>query len=242
MSEPTISELRFVATQAAGEVSAILLKPPECRALLVLGHGAGAGMRHRFMDGMAEALATRGIGTFRYQYPYAEAGRRRPDRAPTLTGTVRAAVAAAREIEPDMPLFAGGKSMGGRMTSSAQAESSLPGVKGIAFFGFPLHRPGDPSDARADHLQDVNVPMLFMQGTRDRLAEIGRIESVVGKLGERAAIHAVEDGDHGFDVLKRTGRSAAEVYDEMALTVHDWMDTILSGPAASGGGHQTKVP
>jgi hypothetical protein len=227
VSEPTIGELRFVATPAAGEVSAILLKPPECRALLVLGHGAGAGMRHRFMDGLAEALATRGIGTFRYQYPYAEAGRRRPDPVPTLTGTVRAAVAAARETEPDMPLFAGGKSMGGRMTSAAQAESSLPGVRGIVFFGFPLHRPGDPSDARADHLCDVEIPMLFIQGTRDRLAEIGRIESVVGKLGERAAIHVVEDGDHGFDVLKRRRKSTSEVYDETASAVRFWIEANL---------------
>jgi predicted alpha/beta-hydrolase family hydrolase len=227
VSEPTISEMRFVATQAAGEVSAILLEPPECRALLVMGHGAGAGMRHRFMDGMATALATRGIGTFRYQYPYAEEGRRRPDRAPTLTGTVRAAVAAAREIQPDLPLFAGGKSMGGRMTSSAQAESSLPSVNGVVFFGFPLHRPGDPSNARADHLRDVELPMLFIQGTRDRLAEIGRIESVVGDLGERAAIHVVEDGDHGFDVLKRTGKSTSEVYDEMASAVRSWIEANL---------------
>ena len=228
MSEPTISELRFVATQAAGEVSAILLKPTECRALLVLGHGAGSGMRHRFMDGMAEALASHGIGTFRYQYPYAEAGRRRPDRAPILTGTVRAAVAAAREIQPDLPLFAGGKSMSGRMTSSAQAESALPGVNGVVFFGFPLHRPGDPSDARADHLRDVNVPMLFIQGTRDRLAEIGRIESVVGELGERAALYVVEDGDHGFDVLKRTGKSISEVYDDMAFAVRRWIEANLT--------------
>ena len=227
MSEATIGELRFVATRAAGQVSAILLKPPECLALLVMGHGAGAGMRHRFMDGMAEALATRSIGTLRYQYPYAEAGRRRPDRAPTLTGTVRAAVAAAREIQPDIPLFAGGKSMGGRMTSSAQAESALPGVKGLVFLGFPLHRPGDPSDARADHLRDVNVPMLFIQGTRDRLAEIGRIESVVGKLGERAALYVVEDGDHGFDVLKRTGKSISEVYDDMASAVRRWIEANL---------------
>ena len=227
MNEPTISELRFVATQTAGKVSAILLKPPGCRALLVMGHGAGAGMRHRFMDGMAEALATHGIGTFRYQYPYAEAGRRRPDRAPTLTGTVRAAVAAAREIEPNMPLYAGGKSMGGRMTSSAQAEGSLPGVNGVVFLGFPLHRPGDPSDARADHLRDVEIPMLFIQGTRDRLAEIGRIESVVGRLADRSALYVVEDGDHGFDVLKRTGKSADEVYDEMASAVRSWIEANL---------------
>ena len=140
---------------------------------------------------------------------------------------MRAAVAAAREIQPDLPLFAGGKSMGGRMTSSAQAESSLPGVNGVVFFGFPLHRPGDPSNARADHLRDVELPMLFIQGTRDRLAEIGRIESVVGDLGERAAIHVVEDGDHGFDVLKRTGKSDDDVFDEMASAVHSWIEANL---------------
>ena len=228
MNERTVIEMRFVATQAAGEVSAILLKPPQPEALLVLGHGAGAGMRHRFMEGIADALASHGVATFRYQFLYIEAGRRRPDRAHTLTATVRAAVAAAREVEPDVPLLAGGKSMGGRMTSMAQAESSLPGVHGIVFFGFPLHRPGDPSDARADHLRDVIVPMLFVQGTRDRLAEMDRVKPVVATLGSRAGMHIVRDGDHGFDVLKRTGKSALDVYDEMATAVRRWTADILT--------------
>lgn len=228
MSEPTVSELRFGAGPGAGDVSAVLLKPPRCRALLVLAHGAGAGMRHRFMQGIAEALSSRGIGTFRYQFPYLEAGSRRPDRAPVLTGAVRAAVAAARELEPDLPLLAGGKSMGGRMTSTAQAESSLPGVHGLVFFGFPLHRPGDPSDARADHLEDVDLPMLFVQGTRDRLAELDRITAVTATLGDRARLSVVQDADHGFDVLKRTGKSGAEVYDGMAATVRDWTEVVLS--------------
>jgi predicted alpha/beta-hydrolase family hydrolase len=227
VNERTVIEMRFVATQAAGEVSAILLKPRHPEALLVLGHGAGAGMRHRFMDGIVDALASHGVATFRYQFPYIEAGRRRPDRSHTLTATVRAAVAAAREVEPDVPLLAGGKSMGGRMTSMAQAESSLPGVHGIVFFGFPLHAPGDQSDARADHLRDVIVPMLFVQGTRDRLAEMSRIESVIGELGGPASLHVIEDGDHGFDVLKRTGKSAAEVYGEMASAVRTWLETAL---------------
>ena len=227
MTEPTISELRFAVTPGAGEVSAILLKPAACRALLVLGHGAGAGMRHRFMEGVSEALAIHGIATFRYQFPIVETGRRMPDRTRTLTGTVRAAVAAAREVEPDLPLLAGGKSMGGRMTSTAQAEGSLPGVSGIVFLGFPLHRPGDPSNARADHLRDVEVPMLFVQGTRDRLAEMERIGTVAEALGDRAVISVVQDGDHGFDVLKRTGKSAEEVYDDMAAVVRAWTDTIL---------------
>ena len=227
MTEPAISELRFAAAPGAGEVSAILLKPAECQALLILAHGAGAGMRHRFMDGVAEALSHHGIGTFRYQFPYVEAGKRRPDRAPVLTGTVRAAVAAARELEPDLPLLAGGKSMGGRMTSTAQAESSLAGVRGLVFLGFPLHRPGDPSNARADHLKDVDVPMLFVQGTRDRLAEMNRMAAVAGALGDRATINVVQDADHGFDVLKRTGKSTEKVYDDMAFVVRGWTETIL---------------
>ncbi|NNK48121.1 MAG: alpha/beta hydrolase [Gemmatimonadetes bacterium] len=227
MTESTVSELKFVAAPGAGEVSAILVKPPHCGALFVLGHGAGAGMRHRFMDGIADALSEHGIASFRYQFPYVEAGKRRPDRAPILTGSVRAAVAAARELEPDLPLLAGGKSMGGRMTSTAQAESSLPSVRGLVFFGFPLHRPGDPSNARADHLADVDVPMLFVQGTRDRLAELDRVETVVATLGNRATVSVVRDGDHGFDVLKRTGRSTGEVYDDMAAAVRRWTDSIL---------------
>lgn len=224
MIELRLTELRFAATPKGDEVSAMLLEPPGATALLVLGHGAGAGMRHRFMDGVTAALAGEGIATFRYQFPYAEAGRRRPDRAHVLTATVRSAVAAARDIAADLPVFAGGKSMGGRMTSTAQAETALPGVRGIVFFGFPLHRPGDASDARAAHLREVEVPMLFVQGTRDRLAELVRIERVVRDLGRNARLHAVVDADHGFDVLKRTGRSAAEVYEEMAAVVRRWTE------------------
>jgi len=185
-------------------------------------------MRHRFMEGVTKALADRGIATFRYQFPYAEAGRRRPDPTRVLTATVRSAVVAARVLGPDRPLLAGGKSMGGRMTTIARAEGALPGVRGIVLLGFPLHRPKDPSDARADHLREVDVPMLFLRGTRDRLAELGRMERVVRSLGGRAHIHVVEDGDHGFDVLKRTGRSAAEVYDGMAAAVRRWADEVLS--------------
>ncbi len=225
-SEPAIRELRFAASPTDGDVSALVWRPPECRVLLVLGHGAGAGMRHRFMEGIARALADRGVGTFRYQFPYMEAGRKRPDRTHTLTATVRAAVATAREIEPDLPLLAGGKSMGGRMSSTAQAESSLPGVRGLVFFGFPLHRPGEESDTRADHLSEVDVPLLFLQGTRDRLAELDRIRSVVGRSPERNTLFVVEDGDHGFDVLKRTGKSAEQVYDEMAAALAKWLETI----------------
>lgn len=227
MSDPRIRELRF-AVPPEGEVSAVLFDPPDSRALLVLGHGAGAGMRHRFMEGITEALADHGIATFRYQFPYVEAGRRRPDRAPVLTATVRSAVATARDFVPDRPLLAGGKSMGGRMTSTAQSEGALPGVRGLVFFGFPLHRPNDPSDARADHLRGIDLPMLFVQGTRDRLAGMDRMKRVVSALGNRARLHIVVDADHGFDVLKRTGRSAADVYDDMAAAVRGWADDILS--------------
>jgi predicted alpha/beta-hydrolase family hydrolase len=220
-------DVRFEVAPDGRTVSGILRRPAPAVALLVLGHGAGAGMRHRFMEGMAEELAIEGIATLRYQFPYAESGRRRPDRAPLLVSTVRSAVRAARELAPDLPLLAGGKSMGGRMTSTAQADRPLPGVRGIVFFGFPLHRPGDPSDARADHLRNVGVPMLFVQGTRDRLAEVDRIRRIVGGLPDRAELHVVEDGDHGFDVLKRTGKSTAEVYREMASAVLSWVHAAL---------------
>ena len=227
MSAPERSEIRLQVASQIGSVSGILVRPADARYLLVLGHGAGAGMRHRFMEGMAEALARRDVATLRYQFPYAEAGRGRPDRAPTLVATVRAAVAAGAGNEPDLPLFAGGKSMGGRMTSTAQAETPLPGARGIVFLGFPLHRPGDESDRRADHLRDVRIPMLFVQGTRDRLAELARIRAVSATL-DGALLHVVEDADHGFDVLKRTGKSTDQVYDEIAGTIRSWMDSLTT--------------
>jgi predicted alpha/beta-hydrolase family hydrolase len=220
------SELRFEASPDAGDVSAILLRPPDARAVLVLGHGAGAGMRHRFMEGMATALGAAGVATLRYQFPYVEAGRRRPDRTPRLVATVRAAARAAEAMAHGLP---GGKSMGGRMTSIAAAEAPLPGVLGLVFLGFPLHRPGDPSDARADHLAGVRLPMLFLQGTRDRLAELDRIERVVRELGDRATLDVIDDADHGFDVPKRAGVSAEEVYAGMAGSIGRWLATVLPG-------------
>jgi len=226
MTDVTWREISVEVSSEIGSVSAVLAKPADAAALLVLGHGAGAGMRHRFMEGITEALLGHGIATLRYQFPFSEAGRRRPDRAPPLVATVRAAVAAGAVAAPGLRLIAGGKSMGGRMTSTAQAEEPLPGVRGIVFFGFPLHRPGDESDHRADHLRDVRIPLLFLQGTRDRLAELGRIEHVSAGLGEGATLHVVQDGDHGFDVLKRTSRSAGEVYGEMARAVSDWVESL----------------
>lgn len=218
-------DLRIIATDV--DVTATMLRPESRRALLVLGHGAGAGMRHRFLQGIAEALAANGIGTLRYQFPYAEAGRRRPDRSEVLVRTVRAAVGAARDAEPDLPIFAGGKSMGGRMTTLAQTQRPLPAVRGIVLFGFPLHRPGDPSDARADHLVDVELPLLFVQGTRDRLAELDRVRKVVEALGDRAVLHVIPDADHGFDVPKRAGLTPAAVYAGMAAAVRHWIDAVL---------------
>jgi predicted alpha/beta-hydrolase family hydrolase len=205
----------------------MMVKPRGARCLLVLGHGAGAGMRHPFLDAVAAALAERGVASFRYEFPYMAAGRRRPDAPALLEATVRDAVAAARAAAPRLPLLAGGKSMGGRMTSQAQAHAPLPGVRGLVFLGFPLHRPDDASDRRAEHLAAVEVPMLFLQGTRDELAELGRMRRVTAALGARAALHVVEGADHGFAVLKRSGRSAAEVLDELADAVSAFADRLL---------------
>jgi hypothetical protein len=219
------TELTFVASRSAGEVSALLMLPAAARALLVFGHGAGAGMRHAFMHAIAERLVARDIATLRYQFPYVERGQSRPDPQPVLLATVRAAVDAAAAAAPALPLFAGGKSMGGRMTSLAVAAEALPGVRGLVFFGFPLHRAGSPSVDRAAHLADVGVPMLFLQGTRDALAGLDLLSSIVAALGTRAEMHVVDGADHGFHVLKRSGRTDADVLDELATRAADWMET-----------------
>ncbi len=204
-------------------VSALLLSPPAPRALYVFGHGAGAGMEQPFMAAAARALAGRGIATLRYNFPYMEHRRGRPDRHPVLFETVRAAVDAAANALPGVPLIAGGKSMGGRMTSMAQAGSSLPGVRGLVFYGFPLHPAGRPGTDRAEHLANVHIPMLFLQGTRDTLAEAELIRSVTDSLGARASLHMIEGADHGFHVLKRSGRTDAEVIDQLAAEVEAWL-------------------
>jgi hypothetical protein len=190
----------------------MLVRPDDARALLVLAHGAGAGMRHPFLEALAAALAARRVATWRYEFPYMAAGRRAPDRAPVLEAAVRDAVARAASAAPGLPLFAGGKSMGGRMTSQAQAGAPLAGVRGLVFVGFPLHRPGDASDARAEHLTAVEVPMLFLQGTRDTLAALARIERVAGGL-PAAVLHVVDGADHGFKVR---GRQPDDVLAELA--------------------------
>jgi len=218
----TASELSITVGERVGQVSGLLLRPPDARWLYVFAHGAGAGMRHRFMSALAEALAERGVATLRYQFPYSEACGRRPDAPGVLQATVRAAVTTAATVAPGLPLLAGGKSLGGRMTSSAAAKTALPGVRGLVFVGFPLHAPGRSGTERAEHLEQVGVPMLFLQGTRDALADLELMRAVCARLGARATLHVVEGGDHSFAVLKRSGRSDAEVIGELADTIARW--------------------
>ncbi len=194
--------------------------PP--RALYVLAHGAGAGMRHPFLETIARALAERGIGTFRYEFPYMEKKSGRPDPPAVAAARVREAVTEAAREAPGVPLVAGGKSFGGRMTSTAQAEEPLPGVVGLAFLGFPLHPPGKPGTARAEHLARVRVPMLFLQGTRDEFAGLDLLRPVVGSLGGLATLTLVEEGDHSFKVPARTGRKPAEVMGSLADAIAGW--------------------
>ena len=207
----------------AGDVSGLLLLPPNAWSLYVLAHGAWAGMRHRFMERIAMALEGQGIATLRYQFPYVEAGGGRPDPQPVLEATVRAAVARGAEVAPGLPIVAGGKSMGGRMSSNAMARAPLGGVRGLVFLGFPLHPPKQPGIARAEHLDRVECPMLFLQGTRDTLADLELITSVSGRLGDRATLQVIEGADHGFAVLKRSGRTDAQVLDELALATAIWL-------------------
>ena len=206
----------------AGRVSALLVRPPDARLLYVVAHGAGAGMRHPFLETIAQHLAQKGIATLRYQFPYMERRARRPDLPAVAVATVRAAVVEAARAAPGLPIVAGGKSFGGRMTSTAQAEAALPGVVGLAFLGFPLHPPGRPGISRAEHLDRVHVPMLFLQGTRDEFAELALLREVVSRLGERATLHLLDGGDHSFKVLKRTGRTVGDTLDELAGTLDAW--------------------
>lgn len=204
-------------------VSAVLQQPADAIAGLVLAHGAGAGMHHPFMAALAEALQARAVATLRFQFPYMEQGSKRPDRPAVAQGAVRAAVGEAAKRLPGVPLFAGGKSFGGRMSSQAQAEAPLPQVRGLVFVGFPLHPAGRPDTGRAAHLEQVALPMLFLQGTRDALAELPLMRQTVQRLGPRAALHEVQGGDHSFHVLARSGRGDAEVRDELADVAAGWM-------------------
>ena len=210
----------------AGSVSALLTRPAPARACFVFAHGAGAGMTHAFMEAVADGLCERDIATLRYQFPYMENGSKRPDPPGIAHAAVRAAAAEAGRCCPVLPLIAGGKSFGGRMTSQAQASAPLEGVRGLAFLGFPLHPAGKPSSDRAEHLADVHIPMLFMQGTRDSLAEVALIEPVVKRLGALATLHLVDGADHSFHVLARSGRNDREVMNEILDAFAAWIGAI----------------
>ena len=221
-----MSEHTFLATQSSGDVSALLTRPDDAKGLYVFAHGAGAGMRHGFMEAVTERLAARGLATFRYQFPYMEAGRKGPNPAPVLVKTVRSAVAEAARLAPDLPLVAGGKSMGGRMTSTAASREVLPGVKGLAFFGFPLHAAGRESAERGAHLTDVALPMLFLQGTRDKLADLSLLEPLLASVAPRPTLTVVEGADHSFHMLKRSDRTDDEVLDEICQVFADWFSAL----------------
>jgi predicted alpha/beta-hydrolase family hydrolase len=216
-----------IAVDDTHRVSGLLQTPREARACYVMAHGAGAGMAHPFMGTIANELAERGIATLRYQFPYMEQGSKRPDTPKLAQATVRAAVAEASRLVPELALFAGGKSFGGRMTSQAQAASPLSGVRGLVFLGFPLHPAGRPSDERGAHLFAVQVPMLFMQGTRDQLADLQLVQTLAGQLGARATLKLFQDADHSFHVPARTGRKDSEIIAEMSDALADWIEMTI---------------
>lgn len=218
-------EMKFLATPEKGEVSALLIRPPDASHLLVLGHGASTNMRHATLQTISERMADAGIATFRYNFPYTEHGKGR-DSQGVCTATVRSAVAAAHRAAPDLPLLAGGHSFGGRMTSTAASEAPLDPVRGLVFFAFPLHQPGRPETKRADHLSAVTVPMLFLSGTRDELADLSLLRPVCKKLGRRATLHLLDTADHGFRVLKRSRKSDEDVFVEMARVVREWASRL----------------
>lgn len=223
---PASVELAITLGDGTGQVSGLLTRPENARALYVLAHGAGAGMRHPFLERMARGLGDHAIATLRYQFPFMERRARRPDPPTVAERTVRAAVTEAAGAAPGLPLVAGGKSFGGRMTSAAQANEALPGVRGLVFVGFPLHPPGRPGTARAEHLFRIEVPMLFLQGTRDEFAELELLRPVIKRLGERATLALVEGGDHSFRVPKRSGRTDAAVFDELVGTIAAWVSEV----------------
>jgi predicted alpha/beta-hydrolase family hydrolase len=216
-----------ITVDDAHRVSGLLQTPDNARACYVMAHGAGAGMAHPFMEAMANDLGERGIATLRYQFPYMEQGSKRPDTPKLAQATVRAAVAEASRLLPELALFAGGKSFGGRMTSHAQAASPLSGVRGLVFLGFPLHPAGQPSDERAKHLFAVQIPMLFMQGTRDALADLQLVQTLARQLGARATLKLFQEADHSFHVPARTGRKDWEVMTEMSDALAEWIETAI---------------
>jgi predicted alpha/beta-hydrolase family hydrolase len=222
-----------IAVDDARRVSGLLQTSPRARACYVMAHGAGAGMAHPFLAALANSLVERGIATLRYQFPYMEHGSKRPDPPAVAQAAVRAAVAEASRRVPNLPLFAGGKSFGGRMTSQAQAASPLPGVRGLVFLGFPLHPAGKPATERAAHLFGVQIPMLFLQGTRDGLADLPLLEAVTGELGARATLRLFQGADHSFHVLAHTGRKDADVRTELTDALADWIERMLPHPGGA---------
>ena len=219
------SETKFLATSSKGEVSALLVRPDDATHLLILGHGASSNMRTPLLTTIAEHLATQKIATFRYNFPYSENKRGR-DPNPVCVATIRSAVKAARHEASDLSVLAGGHSFSGRMTTTAASETPLEGVKGLVLFAFPLHPAGAPDTKRAEHLQSVNIPMLFLSGTRDALGELDLLEPTVRKLGERATLHLLETADHSFKILKRTRTSPEDVFDEMARVAGEWANSL----------------
>ena len=216
-------EVQIPVNAKAGMVSGLFVKPPDAQTLLVLAHGAGAGMRHRFMEDITAKLAAGGVATLRYQFPYMEKRIKRPDPEPTLLDTVHAAITAANKLASGLPIFAGGKSMGGRMTSLALAKTATDPVRGLVYFGFPLHAAGKPSADRGSHLTQIDLPMLFLQGSRDALADLKLLRPLCRKLGSRAKLLVVEGGDHSFHMLKSAKRSDNEVLSELAARTAEWM-------------------
>ena len=215
-----------IAVDGSQNVSGLFVAPANARACYVLAHGAGAGMTHPFMDAVAKGAAQRDIATLRYQFPYMEHGSKRPDPPKVAQAAVRAAVAQAARLAPGIPLIAGGKSFGGRMSSQAQSAAPMPGVSGLLFFGFPLHPTAKPSIERAQHLAAIRVPMLFVQGTRDEMADVSLIESTVGALGRHARLHWIQDGDHSLKVPARSQRSQAEVFEGMFDAIARWIENL----------------
>ena len=204
-------------------VSGLFLRPANAKALYLFAHGAGAGMTHKAMASNAGGLAERGIATLRFNFPYMEKGSKRPDAPKVAHAAIRAAAAKAAELALDLPLFAGGRSFGGRMTSQAQSIEPLPGVRGLAFLGFPLHPAGKPGIERAEHLSKIDVPMLFVTGSKDALAEMDLLRPVVGGLGERATLHVVEHADHSFKTAAKSGKTSAEAEAEALDALSDWI-------------------
>jgi uncharacterized protein len=226
----SITKAIKITVSEALRVSGFLQNPPDARACYVLAHGAGAGMDHPFMAAVAAELAQRGIATLRYQFPYMERGAKRPDPPQLAQATVRAAVATALRLLPELPLIAGGKSFGGRMTSQTQAKASLQGVYGLAFLGFPLHPAGHPSQDRAKHLFNVQIPMLFLQGTRDTLASLDQLEPLCKKLGRGATLKLFADADHSFHVPARTGRKDTQVLGDVLDALAAWFNSVIAPP------------